>query len=186
LRGQTIGMSGYFSGIDSVFRDHLARAGLKKESDYTVRDFLGGSWRRTQALEMGSVAAVFVAAEDARLLEDRGFHRVDAPFVEDVIAVTSFNQQWSAGIRRADARRFLDATFESIRWLKTPANRAEAVGILQTRLGKSRAVVERAYDDYVGRDVFAEHGEFRRDRPKAISPLVDEQLRREAAGSCRR
>jgi len=151
LKGRVIAVDGARTGYALLLRKLLAENGLG-DGACEIREF-GGSQERFDALESGSASASLLNPPFDRNLFAQGFGSLGAindffPLYPGPIAAT----------RRSWARRNEQQLIAFIRgfgagyaWLQDPANKAEAIGLLPSRLNIGAEAAAKAYDRYATR-----------------------------------
>ena len=127
LRGRVVSVDAATTGYAFVLFDLLQRAGLRPD-DYAIAK-IGGMVQRFEDLSRGGSAATLLSAPYDLLAAERGLRvlsRHAEPYQGNVAAA---RRSWANANRRpisAYARAYVDALV----WLRDPANRAHACGIL--------------------------------------------------------
>lgn len=148
LKGQRLAVDAVATGYALVLMDMLRRGGLGG-SDYELVS-VGGSRERLAALRSGKAAGALLNAPQDAAAEAAGFVRLANS--AEVIgryqgSVGAARRAWAAA--NADALvRYIRASVAAVDWLYDPANRADAVDILQRRLaGVSPDSAARSYEE---------------------------------------
>jgi ABC-type nitrate/sulfonate/bicarbonate transport system substrate-binding protein len=130
--------------------DWLSQQGLKPQDfGFLV---VGTTALKFAALQRGSVAAAIMfqpLAMEAQLGGYSTIHRfLDGKPFPPVLYVV--NRQWAAQKERG--QRLSRAIVQAHKWLLDPANRNEAIAILQKYTKRETAVVEAVYDLFLAKD----------------------------------
>jgi ABC-type nitrate/sulfonate/bicarbonate transport system substrate-binding protein len=148
LKGRTLAVDAVSTGYTFVLMEMLRRGGLAG-TDYELVS-VGGSRDRLAALRSGKAVGALLNAPQDAAAEAAGFVRLANS--AEVIgryqgSVGAARRAWAAA--NADALvRYIRAYVAAVDWLYDPANRAEAVDILQRRIaGVSADSAARSYDE---------------------------------------
>jgi ABC-type nitrate/sulfonate/bicarbonate transport system substrate-binding protein len=147
LRSRPLAVDAIDSGYAFVLMEMLERAGLAP-GDYQLLS-VGSSRERFGALREGKAAGALLNAPIDAAAEAAGFTRL-ATSAEVVThyqgSVGAARRQWGAA--NADTLvRYIRAYVQAVDWLYEPANRAEAIAVLQRHAGSQGA--ERSYEEFV-------------------------------------
>ena len=130
LKGKTISVDDMSNGFSLALRDMLARNGVAETDVQWAR--AGGTDRRFAALMDGQHAATMLRAPFDLQAKNRGFNQLAT--TRDTIGaymgiVGAARRSWAKD-NEATVVSFIRAYRDSIRWLKEPGNRAQAMGLL--------------------------------------------------------
>jgi ABC-type nitrate/sulfonate/bicarbonate transport system substrate-binding protein len=157
LKGKRIGAAGEIDVYTYVIKQILRKAKLDPDKDVEFV-YGGGQNQRLSAIIGGAIqAGLFSPPSDARL-KDQGFHVL--AFAPDVapnlaLSVTTVRRDWAE--QHSDIlRKLLRAQYEAVQWLNNPANKAQALTILETTINARPADAEAAYDYYIGKHIWAD------------------------------
>lgn len=147
LKGRALAVDAVDSGYAFVLMELLDRAGLAP-GHYQLLS-VGGSRERFAALRDGRAAGALLNAPTDATAEAAGFTRLATS--ADAVSryqgsVGATRRQWAL----ANAERlvrYIRAYVRASDWLYDPANRVEAIAILQKRVGGQGA--ERSYDELI-------------------------------------
>jgi len=155
LKGKRIGAAGEIDVYTYVIKQILLKAKLDPDKDVEFV-FGGGQNQRLGAVISGAIqAGLFSPPSDAKL-RDLGFNTL--AFAPDyypnlTLSVTTARRDWVE--QHPDLlRKVLQAQTDAVHWLNNPANKAEALQILETNLNASPADAAQAYDYYVGKHIW--------------------------------
>lgn len=148
LRGRQLAVDAVATGYSLVLMDMLRRGGLSA-GDYELVSY-GGSRERFAALRNGKAAGALLNAPQNAAAEAAGFKRLassDETTGRYQGSVGAARRSWAAA--NADMLvRYIRAHVAAVDWLFEPANRAEAIAILQRRLVELSAEnAARSYDE---------------------------------------
>ena len=148
LRGRTLAVDAPSTGYSLVLMGMLLRGGLAA-GDYALVG-VGGSRERLAALRSGRAAGALLNAPQDAVAEAAGFVRL-ANSAEIIGryqgSVGAARRAWAAANAGALVR-YIRAYVAAVDWLYDPANRAEAMDILQRRLADvSPDNAARSYDE---------------------------------------
>jgi ABC-type nitrate/sulfonate/bicarbonate transport system substrate-binding protein len=157
LKGKRIGAAGEIDVYTYVIKQILRKAKLDPDKDVQWV-FGGGQNQRLSAIIGGAIqAGLFSPPSDSRL-RDQGFTALAfAPEVVPNLAlsVTTVRRDWAE--KNADVlRRRLRAQFEAVQWLNNPANKAQALTILETTINARPSDAESAYNYYIGKHIWSD------------------------------
>ena len=157
LKGKRIGAASEIDVYTYVIKQILRKAKLDPDKDVQWV-FGGGQNQRFSAIIGGAIqAGLFSPPSDARL-KDEGFNVLAfAPAVAPNLAlsVTTVRRDWAE--QHADVlRRLLLAQYQAVQWLNNPANKAQALQILETTINARPADAEAAYDYSIGKHIWAD------------------------------
>ena len=130
LKGKTISVDAMSNGFSFALREILARNGVAESDVQWAR--AGGTDRRFAALMEGQHAATMLRAPFDLQAKNRGFNQLAT--TRDVIGtymgiVGAARRSWAKD-NEATVVGFIRAYRDAIRWLKEPANRAQAQALL--------------------------------------------------------
>ncbi|HLH26691.1 MAG TPA: ABC transporter substrate-binding protein [Chloroflexota bacterium] len=157
LKGKTLGASALRTG-EVVFMKALLRKYGLTESDYSLV-VAGASRNRVTAMSTKQIDGTIMPPPDNYRLEDMGLKRL----AEVNEAVPEYQFQFLAAMRNwaqnnQDATvRFLRAYVNSLHWLYDPANKAQAMGVLQDRMQLSEDYARRTYEQWIEQEQFFPH-----------------------------
>ena len=174
LRGKTIMIGGPYD-ITRVFMDKiLARYGLGPD-DYSYT-YAGAPATRYQALVAGAIDATPLLPPETYSAGDAGFPLLDqVPKYFPRFPTSGFavRNAWAAAHRDVLVR-FLQSWVEGVHWLYNPANKAQALAMLEDSAHVDADVAEKTYASYVlpGR-LLTEDGSFAKtDFPQVMDALI--------------
>jgi hypothetical protein len=150
LKGKFVATAALQVGETWLTADWLSGQGLKPQDfGFLV---VGTSALKFAALQRGSVAAAIMfqpLAMEAQLGGYSTIHRFleGRPFPPVLYVV---NRQWAAQKERG--QRLSRAIVQAHKWLLDPANRSEAIAILQKYTKRETAVMEAVYDLFIAKD----------------------------------
>jgi ABC-type nitrate/sulfonate/bicarbonate transport system substrate-binding protein len=150
LKGKLVATAALQVGETWLTADWLSQQGLKPQDfGFLV---VGTTALKFAALQRGSVAAAIMfqpLAMEAQLGGHSTIHRfLDGKPFPPVLYVV--NRQWAAQKERG--QRLSRAIVQAHKWLLDPANRTEAIVILQRYTKRETAVVEAVYDLFIAKD----------------------------------
>lgn len=151
LKGRDIIVDGANSGYALLLRKLLAETGLSK-TDYRFVE-TGGSQERFDAMKAGRGAASWLNPPFDRNLFALGFGSLGTTtqfFPTYPGSIAACRRPWAtqnAGRLVAFIRAFRSACH----WLKDPANKAEAIALLPSRLNIAPELASKAFDAFVAR-----------------------------------
>jgi ABC-type nitrate/sulfonate/bicarbonate transport system substrate-binding protein len=134
LKGKTLSVDARTTGYAFVLFEMLARNGLQ-EGDYSIEK-VGGTALRWNALREGKQSGTLLSAPYNLLAQGERFNelaeatKVIGPYQGNVAAA---RRSWAMQNRR-EVIAFIRAYAQAIDWLYDPANREEAIRILQKNL----------------------------------------------------
>jgi ABC-type nitrate/sulfonate/bicarbonate transport system substrate-binding protein len=146
LRGQTIAGANPASITTVIFKDVMARQGVRP-AEYSLL-WVGGSKERFQALQSGQVAASLAESPPFNFRSVDSGKKVLLRYSEhtrDLQYTSYFTASKPGGHVRPLVARYLRAVAQAMRWLNDPANETQAVQILMRRLKVDEAVAARSY-----------------------------------------
>ncbi len=151
LKGRDIIVDGANSGYALLLCKLLAEHGLAK-SDYRFVE-TGGSQERFDAMKAGQGAASWLNPPFDRNLLALGFGSLGTTtqfFPDYPGSIAACRRSWAAqnGGRLA---AFIRAFRGACHWLKDPANREAAIGLLPSRLNIAPALASKAFDAFVAK-----------------------------------
>jgi ABC-type nitrate/sulfonate/bicarbonate transport system substrate-binding protein len=157
LKGKRIGAAGEIDVYTYVIKQILRKAKVDPDKDVEFV-FGGGQNQRLSAAIGGAIqAGLFSPPSDSRL-KDLGFNALAfAPdYAPDLtLSVTTVRRDWAE--QHPDVlRKVLRAQAEAVHWLNNPANKAAAIGVLQTATNASASDATQAYNYYVGKHVWSD------------------------------
>lgn len=142
----TLGAASVRGGTSTVLRWILRQQGLQEGPDFSFVA-AGSTSERVSALRHRVIAAGLMGQPQDFLMQDEGFRLLGytTDFLpEYAMANVSTRRDWAE--QHADVVvRFLRAHIRSIHWLYDPANRAEAIRILQEATRTEPRYAERSY-----------------------------------------
>jgi NitT/TauT family transport system substrate-binding protein len=150
FKGKVLAVDGARSGYALLLRRLLADNGLK-DGDYTFQEF-GGSRQRYDALNSGAAVGSFLNAPFDNRLFAKGFKNLGS--IRDFFPsypgpIAAARRSWAMR-NRAQLVGFIRALNIAYTWLQDPANKDEAIGILQARLKTDPKLASIAFDE-IGR-----------------------------------
>ena len=158
LRGKTIMIGGAKDITRFYIEKMLAPNGVRPgEYDFV---YAGATAQRYLALQSGSIDASILAAPFNFKAAGAGFSNLGATpdYVRDVpFSAFLVNIPW-AKQNRAVIDRFLGAYEQGVEWFYDPANRSEAIDILQKISKAERGDVEKTWDFYTALKVIDRTG----------------------------
>ncbi len=155
LRDRALAVDAIASGYAFVLMEMLARGGLAPGNYQLVS--VGGSRERLRALQERRASGALLNAPADATAEAAGFVRLASS------AEVLTHYQGSVGAaRRAWARqhgdllvRYIGAHLAALDWLYAPANRGEALQLLERRLGVDARNAERSYRELLAQGSLA-------------------------------
>ena len=158
LRGRVIGVSSLGSGTSSILRNFLEKKDLRYQKDYKMRA-VGPIAARWELLQSGEIDAGlqgipmnYVALEAGFIdLGDYGMGEGSLEF-----ASVATNTEW-ASKNRDVVVRFMRALGSAHSWIY--GNRFAALEIAFQETGIPTEHLNRAWDDYTGREIFSRDGQ---------------------------
>jgi ABC-type nitrate/sulfonate/bicarbonate transport system substrate-binding protein len=150
LKGKTLSVDARTTGYAFVLFEMLSRNGLK-EGDYSIEK-VGGTAMRWSALREGKQAGTLLSAPYNLLAKEQHFNELAK--ATSVIGayqgnVAATRRSW-AGQNRSAVVAFIRGYAQAIDWLDDPANRQEAIRILEKNLpDMSPELAERSYGELV-------------------------------------
>jgi len=148
LKGKTLSVDARTTGYAFVLFEMLARNGLH-EGDYSIEK-VGGTVQRWNALRDGKQSGTLLSAPFNLLAQER--HFVELARATKVIGAYQGNvgatrRSWAAQ-NKASVIAFIRAYVQAIHWLYDPANRQEAIRILEKNVPEiSPALAEQSYQE---------------------------------------
>jgi ABC-type nitrate/sulfonate/bicarbonate transport system substrate-binding protein len=157
LRGARIGVSSVRSGSSSLVMKLLAGHGLRHPQDYDLVP-VGPILARWELLQKGEIDAGLQGAPLNHIAVDSGYSDLGSPRSEfPDFQFTSLDADADWARRNEDILiRFLRAFLRAHRWFY--ANREGATEIALEETGLERRYAERAWDEYVGDEIFPRDG----------------------------
>lgn len=155
LKGKKIGVASAVDIYTYVLKQILRKAGLdpEKDVDWVVG---GGQNQRVSAMVGGAIHAGLASPPSDTRLKDLGF--TSLVFTPDIYPYLTLSQ---TTVRRDFAEQHADvlkkvllAQTEAVRWLNNPANKAEAIKLLETTINAKTSDAEAAYAYYIGQHVW--------------------------------
>jgi ABC-type nitrate/sulfonate/bicarbonate transport system substrate-binding protein len=150
LRGRVILVDAPDTAYALQVKKLLAQHGVQG-GDYTVKPAGAGVFRLKAMLEDKSNAAAILnlpfTVEAARAGMKSLGRTID--LLGPYQAAGGFALRAYAEQNRDTVERYLAAYVESLRWIRNPANRAEAIGLLVSEQKLARDIAERTYDQLV-------------------------------------
>jgi ABC-type nitrate/sulfonate/bicarbonate transport system substrate-binding protein len=157
LKGKRIGAAGEVDVYTYVIKQILRKAKLDPDKDVEWV-FGGGQNQRLGAIIAGAIqAGLFGPPSDARLKE-QGYNVL--VFTPDIVpnlalSATTVRRDWAE--KNPDTvRKLLRAQLDAVQWLNNPANKAQALQILETTINAKPAEAEAAYDYYIGKHIWTD------------------------------
>jgi ABC-type nitrate/sulfonate/bicarbonate transport system substrate-binding protein len=157
LKGKTLGASALRTG-EVVFMKALLRKYGLTENDYSLV-VAGASRNRVTAMSTKQIDGTVMPPPDNYRLEDMGIKRL----AEVNEAVPEYQFQFLAAMRnwaqghQDETVRFLRAYVNSLHWLYDPANKPQAVAVLQERMQLTDDYARRAYEQWIEQEQFFPH-----------------------------
>ena len=171
LRDRALAVDAIASGYAFVLMEMLARSGLAP-GDYQLVS-VGGSRERLRALQEGRASAALLNAPADSAAEAAGFVRLASS-----AGVLEHYQGSVGAAQRAWARqhgdtlvRYITAHIAALDWLYAPANRSEALQILERRLGVDARSAERSYAELLAQESLARKAALDVDGIRAVLAL---------------
>lgn len=157
LKGKKIGAANEIDVYTYVIKQILRKAKLDPDKDVEFV-FGGGQNQRLSAEISGAIqAGLFSPPSDSRL-RGMGFNTLAfAPdyFPNLTLSVETARRDWVQ--QHPDLlRKVLRAQTDAVQWLNNPANKAEALQILETSLNAKPADANAAYDYYIGKHIWSD------------------------------
>lgn len=152
LKGKTVGVTSVGSTTDFLVHDVSRAEGWGDNGITTVG--LGSTRARLAALAGGDIAAMMTTPELGYDSEEQHGSRVILVLGDLVKAFMSHSILFRQEIvdRNPDlVRRFLAGWFETVAWMKVPANKPVALPIVARSLGISQTAAARSYDAIITR-----------------------------------
>ncbi|HZS02461.1 MAG TPA: ABC transporter substrate-binding protein [Chloroflexota bacterium] len=175
LKGKTLGASALRTG-EVVFMKALLRKYGLSESDYSLV-VAGASRNRVTSMTTKQIDGTVMPPPDNYRLEDMGIKRL----AEVNEAVPEYQFQFLAAMRnwaqshQDETVRFLRAYVNSLHWLYDPANKPQAVAVLQQRMQLSEDYARRTYEQWIEQEKFFPHdGEAPENGLKAMEDMLVE------------
>jgi ABC-type nitrate/sulfonate/bicarbonate transport system substrate-binding protein len=153
LRGTTIGVSSLADGTSSLLRRYLGEHGLRYQQDYRM-EAVGMIPRRWEMLQAGEISAGLQGVPLNLIALDEGLHDlgdVAADLDTYDFACLTVNTRWAAEQPQVLVA-FLRAIIRAHDWLFT--HRDQATDIAEQEMDIDRDYLLRAWDIYVGDEVF--------------------------------
>jgi NitT/TauT family transport system substrate-binding protein len=155
LKGKKIGVASAIDIYTYVVKQILRKGGLdpEKDVDWVVG---GGQNQRVSALIGGAIQAGLASPPSDTRLRDLGF--TSLAFTPDLypnltLSQTTVRRDWAE--QHPDVlRKVLRAQLDAVRWLNNPANKAEALQLLETTINAKPTEAEAAYAYYIGQHVW--------------------------------
>lgn len=151
LKGRDIAVDGANTGYALLLRKLLAENGLAK-SDYRFVE-IGGSQERFDALKSGQCVASWLNPPFDRNLFAAGFASLGTTmqfFPDYPGSIAAARRSW-ATLNADRLVAFIRAFRGACHWLKDPANKAEAITLLPSRLNIAPELASKAFDAFVAR-----------------------------------
>ena len=146
LKGKTIACREEPARNAPIGRVLKETAGLELNKDVQLQ-LLSGDLDAYESLIAGRAAAALIPRQFGFVAEEKGFHRLDCPdVVDDPLPITIETTREILTQKPKEIAAFLQAHSESVRYLKT--HRAEALGILEAKLGQWPALAAKTFDGY--------------------------------------
>jgi NitT/TauT family transport system substrate-binding protein len=157
LKGKRIGAASEIDVYTYVIKQILRKAKVDPDKDV---DFVygGGQNQRLTAAVGGAIqAGLFSPPSDAKL-RDLGFNTLAfAPDYAPNLTLSMETVRKDFIEQHPDVlRKVLHAQSEAVKWLNNPANKAQALQILQTQTGASPSDASQAYDYYIGKHIWSD------------------------------
>jgi ABC-type nitrate/sulfonate/bicarbonate transport system substrate-binding protein len=163
FKGQerVIGAASVRGGTSTVFRSILRAQGLQDGPDYSFVA-AGSTSERVAALRNKAIAAGLMAQPQDFMMQDAGFRSLGltSDFLPRyAIGEVAVRRDW-AQANEDVVVRYLRANTRALQWLYDPANRAEALAILEKYTKTEPEYAARSYDLLIDRlQMFARNGE---------------------------
>lgn len=146
LRGSTLSVDAMTTGYAFTLRKMLERSGLR-DGDYTLVR-VGGMKERYEALLRHEQAGTLLVPPFTLLAKAAGFNEIATAlsvFGHYQGGVAAVRRPWAAA-HRNEVIGFIRANVAALDWLYDPANKPEALAILQRHLpGTSASAAEQSY-----------------------------------------
>jgi NitT/TauT family transport system substrate-binding protein len=157
LKGKRIGAASEIDVYTYVIKQILRKAKLDPDKDVEFVYGGGQNQRLTAAIGGAIQAGLFSPPSDARL-KDLGFNVL--AFAPDVapnltLSVETVRRDWAESHPDV-VRKVLAAQLDAVKWLNNPANKAQAIQILQAQTNASASDATQAYDYYVGKHIWSD------------------------------
>jgi ABC-type nitrate/sulfonate/bicarbonate transport system substrate-binding protein len=158
IRGERVAVSALKS-TDAYILDKMLQANGLSKDDYSVIQ-AGGSTDRAAAIQAGSVAASLVIPPYDQVLVDAGYERLDVSSntLTDYLWETNFASGAWLETNKKTAQSYCNAWLKAVDWIYDPANRDEAIDILERELKVSEGHASKAFDLYADGKVWAQGG----------------------------
>ena len=148
LRGKTIIVDAPDTAYALLAKKILAQHGLKDGADYMVKPVGAGVYRFKAMLDDKSNAGGILNLPFTVQAEQAGLRSLGrtVDLLGPYQAAGAFTLRAWAREHGAALERYLAAYIEAVRWVRDPANRAEAVAILIDKLKLDRPAAARTYE----------------------------------------
>jgi ABC-type nitrate/sulfonate/bicarbonate transport system substrate-binding protein len=147
LRGRVLVVDAPDTAYALQAKKILLQHGLKEAADYTVKPVGAGAFRFKAMAESKDNAAAILNLPFTVQAEELGMRSLGrtVDLLGPYQAGGAFAMRAWANANGATLERYLAAYVESLRWVRDPANRAAAVGLLFEKLKLPQATAERTY-----------------------------------------
>jgi ABC-type nitrate/sulfonate/bicarbonate transport system substrate-binding protein len=160
-QGKTIGAASVRGGTSTIFRWILSRQGLQDGPDYSFVA-AGSTSERVAALQSKTIDAGLMAQPQDFQMADAGFRRLGLTtdyLPRYAIGDVAGRRDWVESHPDVVVR-YLRANIRAMHWLYDPANRGEALAILEQYTKTQPDYAARTYDLLIDRlQMFARNGE---------------------------
>jgi ABC-type nitrate/sulfonate/bicarbonate transport system substrate-binding protein len=155
LKDRALAVDAVASGYAFVLMEMLARGGLAP-GNYALLS-VGGSRERLRALQEGKASGALLNAPADAAAEAAGFVRLasSAEVLTHYQGSVGAAQRAWAGQHGDVLVRYIAAYIGALDWLYAPANRAEALRVLERRVGLDARSAERSYAELVAQGSLA-------------------------------
>ncbi|SEQ28538.1 ABC-type nitrate/sulfonate/bicarbonate transport system, substrate-binding protein [Faunimonas pinastri] len=158
MRGKVVGVSSLEAGSSSLVMRLFEAHGLHHPADYTIRA-VGPILSRWEKLQNGEISAGLQGAPLNYIAADAGYPTLADPRVDfPDFQFTSLHvlSPWAAANHEL-AVRFMRAFLRAHEWFY--ANKEGAAEIAMRETGVERRYVDRAWEEYVGSEIFPRDGD---------------------------
>jgi NitT/TauT family transport system substrate-binding protein len=158
LKGKTVIVDSP-NGITRFMVDGVLEGSRMKPADVTYT-FAGGTPERFAALMSGAVDAAILLPPFSFRATGQGYPvlaEIPKFFPSLPVDQTAANLNW-AKANPAALGAFLRGYMTGVRWIYNPANKAQAIALLQELTNTAPEDASKAYDTYVGGKIFSETG----------------------------
>lgn len=157
LRGKEIGVDGVSTGFALLLQGLLEKKGLVRDVDYKF-DSVGGTGERFNAVLEGKVAGAFLDGPKDLEAERKGCNRLGSnlDYLEEYQGtVAAVRREW-ADANEGKLCNYIRGYVKASDWLLNPANKEEAVQILNKYLSIDPEIAGKTYDRYMECKTFNE------------------------------